>query len=169
MPADDTTYKTAMRLLAGGVTIVATRHNGQVSGLTATAVCSLALSPPRVLACVNHAGVTYELIAKSRIMSVNLLAEGQEELARRFAAKRAAQTEDRFANTEWLTLVTGAPLLADGLAALDCRVTDIMPLDTHAILIGVVEDVHFGPWRPPLVHFDGGYTTVLTALTETTS
>ena len=169
MPADDTTYKTAMRLLAGGVTIVATRHNGQVSGLTATAVCSLALSPPRVLACVNHAGVTYELIAKSRIMSVNLLAEGQEELAQRFAAKRAAQTEDRFANTEWLTLVTGAPLLADGLAALDCRVTDIMPLDTHAILIGVVEDVHFGPRRPPLVHFDGGYTTVLTALTETTS
>lgn len=169
MPADDTTYKTAMRLLAGGVTIVATRHNGQVSGLTATAVCSLALSPPRVLACVNHAGVTYELIAKSRIMSVNLLAEGQEELAQRFAAKRAAQTEDRFANTEWLTLVTGAPLLADGLAALDCRVTDIMPLDTHAILIGVVEDVHFGPRRPPLVHFDGGYTTVLAALTETTS
>jgi flavin reductase (DIM6/NTAB) family NADH-FMN oxidoreductase RutF len=169
MPADDTTYKTAMRLLAGGVTIVATRHNGQVSGLTATAVCSLALSPPRVLACVNHAGVTYELIAKSRIMSVNLLAEGQEELAQRFAAKRAAQTEDRFANTEWLTLVTGAPLLADGLAALDCRVTDIMPLDTHAILIGVVEDVHFGPRRTPLVHFDGGYTTVLTALTETTS
>src|SRR6266446_1108099 len=92
MAADDATFKTAMRLLAGGVTIVATSCDGQVSGLTATAVCSLALSPPRVLACVNHAGVTYELISKSRIMSVNLLAEGQEDLAQRFAAKRASQT-----------------------------------------------------------------------------
>jgi flavin reductase (DIM6/NTAB) family NADH-FMN oxidoreductase RutF len=44
-----------------------------------------------------------------------------------------------------------------------------MPLDTHAIVIGVVEDVHFGPRRPPLVHFDGGYTSVLAAFSENLS
>ena len=167
MPAEDTTFRSAMRLLAGGVTIVATTWQGQKSGLTATAVCSLALSPPRVLACVNLAGMTYELLSKSRIMSVNLLAEGHAEIAQRFAAKRAAQTEDRFAGSNWRSSVTGAPLFADALAALDCRVTEIMPLDTHAILIGVVEDIQFGPRRPPLVHFEAGYTSVLSALSET--
>lgn len=168
MSADDVTFKSAMRLLAGGVTIVATSYyEGESSGLTATAVCSLALSPPRVLACVNRGGRTYELLSKSRIMSVNLLAVGHEELARRFAAKRASHVEDRFAGAEWLTARTGAPLLADALAALDCRVTDIMPLDTHAILVGLVEDIHFGPRRPPLVHFEGGYTSLLAALAET--
>ena len=91
MSADDTVFKNAMRLLAGGVTIVATSLNGENCGLTATAVCSLALSPPRVLACVNHAGRTYDLLSKSRIMSVNLLAEGHEELARRFAAIKNRQ------------------------------------------------------------------------------
>jgi flavin reductase (DIM6/NTAB) family NADH-FMN oxidoreductase RutF len=165
----DATFKNAMRLLAGGVTIVATSLNGENCGLTATAVCSLALSPPRVLACVNHAGRTYELLSKSRIMSVNLLAEGHEELARRFAAKRASQVEDRFANSEWRTSVTGAPLFADALAALDCRITDIMPLDTHAILVGVIENIHFGPRGRPLVHFDGGYTSLLSALADTMS
>jgi flavin reductase (DIM6/NTAB) family NADH-FMN oxidoreductase RutF len=166
MAADDTTYKNAMRLLAGGVTIVATAWQGERSGLTATAVCSLALSPPRILACVNLAGVTYELISKSRVMSVNLLAEGHAELAQRFAAKRATQTDDRFGNSLWRTGSTGAPLLTDALAALDCRLTDIIPLDTHAILIGVVEDVLFGPHRPPLVHFVGGYTSILSSLSE---
>jgi len=160
MAADDNTYKSAMRLLAGGVTIVATSWEGERSGLTATAVCSLALSPPRVLACVNLAGVTYELISKSRIMSVNLLAEHHAELAHRFAAKRASQTDDRFADSVWRTAATGAPLLADALAALDCRLTDIIPLDTHAILIGTVEEILFGPHRPPLVHFAGGYTSL---------
>jgi flavin reductase (DIM6/NTAB) family NADH-FMN oxidoreductase RutF len=169
MTADDGTFKNAMRLLAGGVTIVATSFEGETSGLTATAVCSLALSPPRVLACVNHAGRTYELLAQSRIMSVNLLAEGHEDLARRFAAKRATQIEDRFANSEWRAAVTGAPLFADALAALDCRVTDIMPLDTHAILVGVVEAIHFGPRRKPLVHFEGGYTSLLCQLADTLS
>jgi cob(II)yrinic acid a,c-diamide reductase len=166
MSADDATFKDAIRLLAGGVTIVATRLDGENRGLTATAVCSLALSPPRVLACVNHSGRTYELLFKSRIMSVNLLAEKHEALARRFAAKRATQVEDRFANSEWHTAVTGAPLLSDALAALDCRVTDIIPLDTHSILIGVVEAVHFGPRARPLVHFDSGYSSLLSPLSE---
>ena len=166
MAADDTTYKNAMRLLAGGVTIVATAWQGERSGLTATAVCSLALSPPRILACVNLAGVTYELISKSRVMSVNLLAEGHAELAQRFAAKRATQTEDRFGNSLWRAGTTGAPLFTEALAALDCKLTDIIPLDTHAILIGVVEDVLFGPHRPPLVHFEGGYTSILSVLSE---
>jgi flavin reductase (NADH)/cob(II)yrinic acid a,c-diamide reductase len=167
VPAEDSTFRSAMRLLAGGVTIVTTDWQGERSGLTATAVCSLALSPPRVLACVNLAGVTYELLSKSKIMGVNLLAEGHEELARRFAAKRATQNEDRFQGSHWLTSVTGAPLLADALAALDCRVMEIIPLDTHAILIGVVDDIQFGPKRQPLVHFEGGYTTVLSAFSET--
>src|SRR5262245_56392009 len=169
MIADDATFKSAMRLLAGGVTIVATSFDGESCGLTATAVCSLALSPPRVLACVNHAGRTYELLSKSRIMSVNLLAEGQEEFARRFAAKRAGVSEDRFADSTWRKSETGAPLLVDALAALDCRVTDIMPLDTHAILVGMVEHIHFGPRGKPLVHFEGGYTSLLSALKDTVS
>jgi flavin reductase (DIM6/NTAB) family NADH-FMN oxidoreductase RutF len=97
-------------------------------------------------------------------MSVNLLAREHEHLAERFAAKRAALDEDRFVSGEWKDSVTGAPVLADALAALDCRVTDIIPLDTHAILIGVVEDVLFGPRRPPLIHFEAGFTSVLAAL-----
>jgi flavin reductase (DIM6/NTAB) family NADH-FMN oxidoreductase RutF len=167
MSADDAGFKNAMRLLAGGVTIVATSLDGEKTGLTATAVCSLALSPPRVLACVNRGGRTYELLSKSRIMSVNLLAEGHEELAHRFAAKRASRTEDRFVNSEWRTAVTGAPLFAGALAALDCRVTEIMPLDTHSILVGMVEEIHFGPRGRPLVHYEGGYTSLLSTLSET--
>lgn len=158
-----------MRLLAGGVTIVATAFEDEKTGLTATAVCSLALSPPRVLACVNRAGRTHDLLSKSRVMSVNLLAEGDEELARRFAARRTTQTEDRFVNSEWRSAVTGAPLFSGALAALDCRVTDIIELDTHSILVGVVESVHFGPRARPLVHFEGGYTSLLSALSETLS
>jgi flavin reductase (DIM6/NTAB) family NADH-FMN oxidoreductase RutF len=161
MPAEDATFKTAMRLLASGVTIVATRWQGERSGLTATAVCSLALSPPRVLASVNMGGQSYELLAKSRCMSVNLLAEDHKEMAQRFALRREHLREDRFAIGDWQERVTGAPVLADALAGLDCRITEIVPLDTHAILIGTVEDVVFGPKRAPLIHFEGSYSSLL--------
>jgi flavin reductase (DIM6/NTAB) family NADH-FMN oxidoreductase RutF len=150
-----------MRLLASGVTIVATAFEGRRSGLTATAVCSLALAPPRVLASINMRGHTYGLVSESRCMSVNLLAQDHQVLAERFAAKRAAEDEDRFVYGEWKTASTGAPMLGDALAALDCRVTEIIPLDTHAILIGVVEDIIFGPHRLPLIHFEAGFTSIL--------
>jgi flavin reductase (DIM6/NTAB) family NADH-FMN oxidoreductase RutF len=167
MPAEDVTFKHAMRRLASGVTIVATKWEGERSGLTATAICSLALSPPRVLASVNMQGLTYGLLAKSRCMSVNVLAEEHEELAHRFATKRAHSDEDRFSIGNWQERVTGAPVLADALAGLDCSITQIVPLDTHAILIGVVEDVAFGANRAPLINFEGTYTSLLAALRET--
>jgi len=169
MPAEEATFKSAMRLLASGVTIVATKWQGERSGLTATAVCSLALAPPRVLASVNMGGQTYELLVKSRCMSVNLLAEDHTELAQRFAVRRAHLGEDRFAAGDWRERVTGAPVLNDALAGLDCRITEVVPLDTHAILIGTVEDVVFGPKRPPLINFEGGFTSVLAPLREVLS
>jgi flavin reductase (DIM6/NTAB) family NADH-FMN oxidoreductase RutF len=161
LTADDATFRNSMRLLASGVTIVASTFAGRRSGLTATAVCSLALAPPRVLASINMQGHTYGIVAQSRCMSVNLLAHDQQMLAGFFAARRAAEDEDRFAHGAWKQGATGAPMLADALAALDCRVTEIIPLDSHAILIGVVETIVFGPRRAPLIHYEAGYTSIL--------
>jgi flavin reductase len=167
MTAEDASFKSAMRLLASGVTIVATEWHGTRSGLTATAVCSLALSPPRVLASVNMGGQSYGLLEKSRCMSVNLLAEDHIELAKRFAAKRTQHDDDRFAGGNWRPRVTGAPVLIDALAGLDCRITEIVALDTHAILIGTVEDIVFGPKRAPLIHFEGAYPSLAGLSRET--
>ena len=166
MTADDDLFRKSMRLLAGGVTIVTSAFEGCRSGLTATAVCSLALSPPRILASINVQGDTFGIIRRSRCMSVNLLSLEHERLARRFSTRRAMLNEDRFGAGTWVIRCTGAPVLADALAALDCRVTEIIELDSHAILIGLIEDIVFGPPRPPLIHFESQYTSVVGAIPE---
>ena len=158
MPCEDTEFRQAMRLLAGGVAIIATTHNGQRSGLTATAVCSLAMSPPRILTCINLKGYTFELLSRSRCMSVSLLAEDQQFVADRFAGRMKMQDcDERFVGGDWRTHVTGAPLLANALVALDCTISQMTILDTHAIVIGLVERATFGEVRPPLLHFDGAF------------
>jgi flavin reductase (DIM6/NTAB) family NADH-FMN oxidoreductase RutF len=153
-------FRKAMRLLASGVTVIATAHNGLRAGLTATAVCSLALAPSRILACVNVAGYTYELLSRSRRVSVNILAEDQKAVAERFAG-RAGDTcsESRFEGARWRSEESGPPLLVDALAALDCSIAQMSVLDTHAIIIGIVERAVFGPLRQPLIHFDAAYAT----------
>ena len=150
-----------MRLFASGVTIIATAHAGQRSGLTATAVCSLALAPPRILACVNLGGYTYKLLSHSRCMSVNILAEDQRAVADRFSGRAGeGDAEDRFAGARWQTCATGAPVLADALVGLDCTIAQMSVLDTHSIIIGAVEHVTFGPLRPPLLRFDSAFMMI---------
>ena len=56
-----------------------------------------------------------------------------------------------------MTLATGAPVLKNALATLDCELTDEHGFDTHSVFIGRVRD---GRWREnvePLLYFQGGF------------
>jgi flavin reductase (DIM6/NTAB) family NADH-FMN oxidoreductase RutF len=151
-------FRRGMRQFASGVTIVATRDGDHRVGLTATAVSSLSVAPPRLLACVNLTGSTYASIARSRRMSVNLLARRHETLARRFAKLDPCEEGGLFELGEWGELATGAPVLHDALAAFDCRVDEMLVAHSHAILIGEVVSIAHGRSAMPLVHMDGSFT-----------
>jgi flavin reductase (DIM6/NTAB) family NADH-FMN oxidoreductase RutF len=68
--------------------------------------------------------------------AVNILREDQQELSNRFAY---LQDEDRFRVGHWTTAVTGAPVLADALAWLDCTVFGRQGAGTHTIYVGEVQ------------------------------
>ena len=63
----------------------------------------------------------------------------------------------RFAGADWMTLVTGAPLLRDALACMDCRVEEVLERHTHAIVIGRVTRVAARGKGCALVYWRGGY------------
>lgn len=157
MAVDTQSYKQAMRRLCGPVNIVATEHDGQCFGLTVSAVNSLTADPPRLLACVNIGGRSFRAISQARAMSVNVLAQDQERLARRFAGQLETEWQDPFSGHRWDRMTTGAPTLAEAVAVFDCTVADMFVTHTHAILIGDVQEVRFSETRKPLLYFDGGF------------
>lgn len=150
-------YRAIMRNQAGAVTIIAVGDAGRRTGLTATAVCSLTDSPPTLLACVNRSASAHKPIQTIRSFSINLLARDQSELAMAFSGRAGLEGEARFAAEEWMTLVTGAPVLKNALATLDCELVDEHGFDTHSVFIGRVRD---GRWREnvePLLYFQGSF------------
>jgi 4-nitrophenol 2-monooxygenase / 4-nitrocatechol 4-monooxygenase, reductase component len=66
---------------ATGVTVITTREQGINYGLTASAVCSLTLEPPMLLVCINKNAGTQAAISRTRFFAVNILDEGQADLA----------------------------------------------------------------------------------------
>ena len=65
-PVSPDVFKQSMRLLAGGVCIVATNSNGEWHGLTMTAVCSLTVDPPSLIACVNRDAGAHGIVRVQR-------------------------------------------------------------------------------------------------------
>lgn len=153
-------FKRGMRRLAGAVTIVTTAHDGEASGLTATAVTSLTAEPPQLLVCVNRSAAAHELIGKGQRLCVNVLSLEHRGLAGRFAGLDGVHGPERFAAGDWTRLATGAPVLADALAAFDCVVADRVDVATHTIFICRVVDVRAREDGTALVYESGGYGSV---------
>lgn len=157
MPAmvDAADFRTAMRELAAGVTIVTAGSDIGRRGLTATAVCSVSADPPTLLVCINRDAEGHAAITASGAFCVNVIAAEHRGLAERFAGRDGARGAERFDRGEWNALVTGAPVLADALAAFDCRVIQATDWGTHTVFLGTVVATTASPERAALLYRAG--------------
>lgn len=151
------TYRALMRHQAGAVTIVATGSGDARAGLTATSVASLSDTPPTILVCVQRKVDAHDVIAASRVFSVNILASDQQQVAERFSGGGGARGAERFAGLAWSRLTSGAPVLDNALAVLDCELIESHRFSTHTIFIGHVVDGTTRPDAEPLLYFRGDY------------
>ncbi|MGD0723254.1 MAG: flavin reductase family protein [Roseiarcus sp.] len=153
--ADD--FRVAMRELAGAVTIVSCGRGARRAGFAATSVASLSLEPPTLIVCANRASSTWPMLRAATSFGLNVLSASHRDLAHRFAGRTGAEGSARYEAGEWTTLRTGAPVLADALAAFDCTVEEIVERHSHAIVIGRVEAVRRRGGGGALVYWRGDY------------
>ncbi len=154
MPIDPSEFRRILGHWVSGVAVVAARSpEGDPCGLTANAVASLSLQPPLVLVCVDRAADSHDCIRDAGYFSVSVLASDDERHARRFAAWDISR---KFQDIAHHTEVSGAPVLDDALAWVDCRLWDTYAGGDHSIFIGEVlaGDAREGT---PLLYYRGGY------------
>jgi flavin reductase (DIM6/NTAB) family NADH-FMN oxidoreductase RutF len=133
----DDEFKTVMRQVVSSVAIVTARSGKTRNGLTATAVCSVSAEPPMMLVCVNRRATAENLIAESGAFAINVLTEDQHPIARLFSTSKLG-ADERFGEGNWVSLVTGAPVLDGAAAAFDCQVQERIVSGTHHVYIGRV-------------------------------
>lgn len=152
-------FKRGMRRLASGVSIVTTCEAGERHGMAATSVCAVSAEPPALLVCVSRMATSHAVIRRAGFFCVNLLAEKDDELARRFSTP--TDRERRFLDRNWTTLVTSAPALIGALASFDSEVIEAVDVQSHTVFIGRVKAIEL--WQEdivPLVYLDGRFDTL---------
>jgi flavin reductase (DIM6/NTAB) family NADH-FMN oxidoreductase RutF len=158
--ADGAAFRMAMREFASGVAIVTCGEGEARSGCTVTALTSLSLNPPSLVVCISRGAATLVRLRERGAFVVNVLGAQHQALADRFAGRGGLKGPARFSHGDWGTLITGAPLLRDALAGIDCRVEDIVERHSHAIVIGAVVGVRRGGDGPALAHWRSRYETL---------
>jgi flavin reductase (DIM6/NTAB) family NADH-FMN oxidoreductase RutF len=137
----------AFRRVLGGVatpvSVVTTLNDGIPHGTTVSAFCSLSLEPPLVLVALDRGSDLLRLIRSSQRFAVNVLAEGQDDLALRFARKG----RDKFAGVDWEE-VDGLPRLPDSHGYLACEVEQLVAGGDHMIVTGLVTGAECRPATP---------------------
>jgi flavin reductase (DIM6/NTAB) family NADH-FMN oxidoreductase RutF len=115
------------------------------------------MDPPSLLICINRNSKTHPLIAADGHFTVNLLAEGQEEIAAHFA-RSGDGTEDKFARAGCWRGEAGRPADLEGaLASVRCEVVSRLDHRTHTIFIGEVREVRTNAAARPLLYCNRGF------------
>jgi len=156
--ADSGAFRSAMRTLSSGVAIVACGDETRRTGCTVTALASLSLTPPTLIVSLSRSSATLAAIREAGAFSVNLLSARHEELAQRFSGRGGVHGARRFDGADWTTLATGAPVLADAIAAFDCLVEEAIERHSHAIVLGAVVSLREGAEEPALAHWRGAFS-----------
>ena len=157
MPAPRTNTETAAaryRQVLGhfctGVTVIT---GPGPAGFACQAFAALSLEPPLVLFCPGRSSLTWPVIARAGHFCANVLADGQQELARRFGTSG----DERFAGVRWSASPSGAPVLDDALTWVECAVEAVHEAGDHYLVVGRVTGL--GECRPgrPLLFYRGRY------------
>ena len=153
---DSRRFRDALGQFVTGVTLVTARAGtADRVGVTVNSFTSVSLDPPLVLFCLGRQAQSLPVILSARSFAVNILGRDQQAIAERFALD--SRSWAGLGTESW---ETGAPILRDVPAALDCRLHATHDGGDHVIVIGRVVGLGTTEDAAPLGYHRGRYVTV---------
>ncbi len=161
------TFREAMSRIPHSVYIVTTDGPAGRAGLTATAVTSVAASPPTLLICLNALNTSTQAFRTNSVIAVNCLTGDQVALANIFGTPIVAPCEEptpeqlrelaeqRFDHGHWLP--AASPVLRGANVVFEGRIIEMKPVETHLVLFVRVTNVRIGERGSSLVYHERNY------------
>jgi flavin reductase (DIM6/NTAB) family NADH-FMN oxidoreductase RutF len=156
MTIDSEKLRHAMRAWTTGVAIVTAVHEGQQYGMTVNSFTSISLEPPLISVTLKQLTHTHDLVVKSGLFAITILAAEQNELSERFAGKVPVMT-NRFDSVQTDKLAIDAPIFKNGLAYFNCRVVNSIPVGENTLFVAEVIAAHGEGTGDPLVYHNREY------------
>jgi 3-hydroxy-9,10-secoandrosta-1,3,5(10)-triene-9,17-dione monooxygenase reductase component len=149
---DQARFREVLGHFATGVTIVTALEEGVPVGFSCQSFAALSLDPPMVVLAPARTSTSWPRIRAAGSFCVNILGEHQEAVCRAFAISGG----DKFSGVGWRPGITGAPVIDNSLAVVECELGEIFEGGDHEIVIGRVVALDVGEGGP-LLFYRGGF------------
>ena len=153
--------KTLGHFPAGVTTVTMVAKDGTFHGITVSSFTSVSLTPPLVLICIDKTAYANEILRDTGAFCVNFLHGNQVYLSNRFAGR---DPQKSFDDIPLYTAATGAPVFAESLGFVDCRIVNAYDGGDHTIFLGEVVQLGAadpasaaGPELSPLIYYKSNY------------
>jgi flavin reductase (DIM6/NTAB) family NADH-FMN oxidoreductase RutF len=139
---DSAAKKTSLRMIPYGLYVLtADAGGGEIAAATVNWVTQTAFEPPLVAVAVKADSQAYAQLKKAGAFALNVLGKEHKGVAFTFF-KPAAVEGDRISGQPFVKGTTGAPLLTETPASLECRVRSIVAEGDHHVVVAEVVEAH---------------------------
>ena len=138
---DDDAKKTALRMIPYGIYVMTAENDGEVAAATVNWVTQTAFSPPLVVVGVKTDSGAHGISKAAGHFALNMLGKGQQGLAFSFF-KPATRDGNTVSGEPFHAGSTGAPILDNAIASVECKIVEIVEQGDHHIFVGEVVDAN---------------------------
>ena len=149
-PAD---FRTVLGHFPTGVTVVTAAGEDRPVGVAIGSFASISLDPPLVGFFLGTGSGSWKPMEAAGHFCVNVLCADQQELC----GTMASRADDKFDGVAWEPAGTGAPILPDVHAIIDCTIDQAVELGDHYLVVGRVQSLETRRDAPPMVFYKGQY------------
>jgi flavin reductase (DIM6/NTAB) family NADH-FMN oxidoreductase RutF len=144
-PAEyDKLRRRVMWAMPSGLFVIGSRAGERRNAMTANWVTQVSSVPKLVAVAVEHEALTHELIHDGGVFSVCIIDREDRAIVRKFTKPVEVDLEGHALNGfAYVEKATGAPVLAQSVAWLDCAVRQEVAVGSHTLFVGEVVDAGF--------------------------
>ncbi|HEY3811171.1 MAG TPA: flavin reductase family protein [Acidimicrobiales bacterium] len=125
--------------MPSGLYVLGTRVPGRRNLMTLNWATQVAVEPKLVAVSVEAAAVSHGLLRDGRVFSLNILPREQRAMVRKFVKPLDDDGDpDHLGGFALRAGLTGAPVLAEAAAWLECEVRHDVPCGSHTLFVGEV-------------------------------
>ena len=137
---EDDSKKTALRMIPYGLYVMtAEDKDGRISAATVNWVTQASFKPPLLAVCVKADSQIHDITKTAGNFALNVLGKGQQGAAYAFF-KPAERKGQKISGEPFHAGSTGAPILDNTPAFIECRLVTTVEEGDHSIFLGEVVD-----------------------------
>jgi flavin reductase (DIM6/NTAB) family NADH-FMN oxidoreductase RutF len=136
---DEEAKKKALRSIPYGLFVLTAKSGDDVAAATVNWVTQTSFKPPLVAVGLKVGTHPYDVVKATRAFAVNVLGEGQKDLAQAFFMTVAPEGK-KLGPVTFELGSTGSPIINETPAFWECRLVSVLEEGDHHVFVGEVVD-----------------------------